>query len=343
MTLLFSRKSILFVFIGMLLVGCDGQFAPQTLFESYVKDLNRSEHIQIELDSEVSLRSLPPLRTRQMELSQFDVGLLEFLSLQQCDVGAVAGQRNSILGRVMATSQRFIYELDIIRAIRSCEIKDTDLRTKLTEVANVKASELPIALSNMLWAGEETASLFSLANGFIPVSPEASQYQHLVAALQHLERINQHLEDIPYLRSADIEADMKAIYESEYLGKLLYSVVHIRHYLDATTRALDPLSRNQSVCGAPLNFLKQQFESHYIKVLQPYMARINRVAYEVLPLVQSLVRSSPIQDPAWHAFVQQFDLQDNQSAWQQYLAASREHGRAWSRIFAVCGETVGNA
>lgn len=340
--LLLSRKSIVLLLMGMLLVGCDGQFAPQTLFESYIKDLNRSEHIQIELDSEVSLRPLPALRTRQMELSQFDVGLLEFLSLQQCDVGAVAGQRNSILGRVMATSQRFIYELDIIRAIRSCEIADTDLSTKLNEVANVKASELPIAFSNMLWAGEETTSWFSLANGFIPVSPEASQYQSLIAALQHLDRVSQHLEDIPYLRSEDIEADMKAIYESEYLGKLLYSLVHIRHYLEATTQALEPLNHNQSVCGAPLNFLKQQFEAHYIKVLQPYMARINRAAYEVLPLTQSLAQRSPNQDSDWLAFIAQFDLQGSQSAWQQYLKASREHGRAWSRVFAVCGETVGN-
>lgn len=342
MALLLSRKSIIIVLMGMLLLGCDGQFAPQTLFESYIKDLNRSEHIQIEMDSEVSWRPLPALRARQMELSQFDVGLLEFLSLQRCDVGALAGQRNSILGRVMATSQRFIYELDIIRAIRSCEIQDEGLRAKLTEVANIKASELPIAFSNMLWAGEETSSLFSLANGFIPVSPSASQYQVLVDALQHLERISQHLDEIPYLLSTDIEADMKAIYESEYLGKLLYSVVHIRQYLEATTQALEPLSQNQSVCGAPLNFLKQQFDAHYIKVLQPYMARINRVAYEVLPLVQRLVERSPIQDPAWHAFILQFDLQDPQSAWQQYLAASRAHGRSWSRIFAVCGQAVGN-
>lgn len=343
MTLLLSRKSIVLLLMGMLLMGCDGQFAPQTLFESYLKDLNRSEHIQIEMDSDVLMGPLPALRSRQMELSQFDVGLLEFLSLQRCDVGAVAGQRNSILGRVMATSQRFVYELEIIRAIRSCEIEDTDLRIKLNEVANVKASELPIAFSNMLWAGEETGTLFSLANGYIPISPEASQYQSLINALQHLERVSQHLQDIPYLRSEDIEADMKAIYESEYLGKLLYSMVHFRHYLNAITQALEPLSHNQAVCGAPLNFLKQQFEAHYIKILQPYMARINRVAYQVLPMLQTLVQQSPIQTPQWRAFIGQFDLQDSQSAWQQYLTASREHGQAWSRVFAICGETVGNA
>lgn len=343
MTLLLSRKSIILLLLGVLLAGCDRRFAPQALFESYLNDLNRSAFVQIEVDSNVSLLPMPALRTRQMELSQFDVGLLEFLSLQRCDVGALAGQRNSILGRVMATSQRFVYELAIIHAIRTCEIENAELATKLTNVAQVKASELPFALSNMLWAGEETASLFSMANGYLPLSPAESHYQELITALQHLKRVSDHLDEIPQVSSAQIEADMKAIYESEYLGKLLYSMSHIRHYLEQTSAALEPLSQSQEICGAPLNFLRQQFEKHYIDVLQPYMARINTVAYQVLPVVQQLGVQSPIDHFEWREFIGQFDMKSSSSEWQRYLMASREHGRAWSRIFAVCGESVGQA
>jgi len=341
MRLLLSLKSVVLLLLGVLLVSCDRRFAPEGLLENYVKDLNRSEFVQIELGSTSSMLPLPALRDRQLALSQFDVGLLEFLSLQQCDVGAVAGQRNSILGRVMATSQRFIYELDIIRAIRTCDIDDMELRTKLLDVAQTKQNELPLTFSNVLWAGEETQTFFSLANGYLPLSPESSQYQALIAALQHLNQIQTHLQDVPNIRSADIEADMKAIYESEYLGKLLFSVVHLHDYLDQITQALAPLSQSQAVCGPPLNFLKQQFEAHYIKVLQPYMARINKVAYQVLPLIHSLGVQSPINSPEWRAFIHQFDYQNSDSAWQAYLRASREHGRAWSQIFAVCGESVG--
>lgn len=338
-----SRKSIILLLMGVLLVGCDRRFAPQNLFESYLNDLNRSEYIQIEFDSDVPLLPIPSLRARQMALSQFDVGLLDFLSLQQCDVGILAGQRNSILGRVMATSQRFVYELAIIHAIRSCEIENTELATKLTNIAQVKTSELPMALSNMLWAGEETEALFSLANGYLAISPSESQYQELIVALQHLKRVSDSLSEIPHVTSAQVEADMKAIYESEYLGKLLYSIAHIRYYLEKTSMALEPLSKSQDVCGAPLNFLKQQFEKHYINVLQPYMARINQVAYQVLPIVQKLGVQSPINDSEWRDFIGQFDMNAANSEWQRYLMASREHGRAWSRIFSVCGENVGQA
>ena len=340
MRLLLSRKSVVLLLLGVLLVSCDRRFAPEGLLENYVKDLNRSEFVQIELGSTSSMLPLPALRDRQLALSQFDVGLLEFLSLQQCDVGAVAGQRNSILGRVMATSQRFIYELDIIRAIRSCEIKDHELRTKLLNIAQVKEEELPLAFSNVLWAGEETQTFFSLANGFLPLSPQSSHYQDLIIALQHLDRIQQHLKELPNVRSAEIEADMKAIYESEYLGKLLFSITHLNQYLNNVTQALETLQNNPAVCGPPMAFLTQQFEAHYIKVLQPYMARINRVAYQVLPLVHSLGVKSPIVSPEWREFIQQFDYKSEKSAWQSYLQASRVHGRAWSQLFSMCGQAV---
>ena len=341
MTVIFSRKSLLVLWLSVGLVGCDRRFTPQVLFESYIQDLNRSEYVAIEVDPKLTFQALPDLRDRMQPLSQFDVGLLQFLSLQRCDVGALAGQRNSILGRVMPASQRLVYELDMIRAIRHCDIDDKALRTKLNDIAQVKARELPIALSNMLWAGEETQALFSLANGYLPVTPERSQYQELIIALAHLQRLNQTLDTVPQVSSDALEADMQALYESEYLGKWLYSIRHISVYLDAVTHALQSLETDPAMCGAPLNFLRQQFDRHYIDILQPYMARINQVAYQVLPAVNDLALTSPIDSDTWRVFIQQFDDQDPNAPWQDYLRASREHGQAWSQIFTACAQGIG--
>lgn len=340
MRLLFSRKSIVLLMV-MLLFGCDRRFAPKDVFESYVNDLNRSELMNIDLDFAVTWVALPELRERQQELSQFDVGLLEFLSLQRCDVGALAGQRNSILGRVMPTSQRFVYELDIIRAIRSCDISDQELKTKLLHIAQVKERELPKALANVLWAGEETQALFTMANGFLPMAPEHSQYQDLRLALQDLVHIANQLDAIPKITSTRLENDMKAIYESEYMGKLLYSIIHIRLYLEAVTQAVKELDNRSSsdVCGAPLNFIRKQFERHYVQVLQPYMARINQVAYDVLPLMQQLQSRLVLSTPDWLGFIGQFDSQNERSEWQRYLQASRSHGQAWSSVLSRCAQS----
>lgn len=334
---------ISFKTVGLLLLlmlsGCDSRYQAQTMFDAYISDLNRSDRLSIELTSAPELLPLPSLRERKVELSQFDVGLLDFLSLQRCEVGALAGQRNSILGKVMPTSQRFVYELDIIRAIGSCEIEDDELRATLYNVRDVKTLELSAAFSNMLWAGEETATYFSLANGYLPVSPESSQYQQLIGALQHLSSIEASLMSVPNVTSEQIEADMKAVYESEYLGKWLYSVSHISEYLDIVAQNIERLAYDESVCGAPIRFLRQQFESHYIERLQPYMARINRVAYLVMPLTEQLLVSSPLDNPTWQAFIQQFSMTDARGEWQRYLAASRRHGQAWSRVFSLCQQT----
>lgn len=340
---MFSHKSIvlgLLLLLASVLNGCDRRFAPQDLFEAYISDLNRSAYLDIDEDSEVKLTALPELRVRQLELSQFDVGLLDFLSLQQCEVGALAGQRNSILGRVMPASQRLIYELDMIRAIDLCEIENIDLRTKLQHIAQVKTNELPKVLSNLLWAGEETHVFFSLANGYLPIAPNESHYQDLIVALQHLSDFNDHLANVPHISSAAIEADMKAVYESRYLGKLLFSVSNLENYLRRVGQAVDTLSDSQDICGAPLTFLKKQFQRHYVDILQPYMARVNHVAYQVLPLINKLASSSPIGSIQWQAFIRQFSLDDDRSIWLRYLQASRFHGQAWSRLFSHCGEGI---
>lgn len=338
-----SRVSLKAVCVGLLLVllsGCDSRFQAQTLFEAYLSDLNRSDWLNIEPIASPDFIPLPPLRTRQLALSQFDVGLLDFLSLQSCDVGSLAGQRNSILGKVMPTSQRLVYELDMIRAIRECSIEDEALRDTLSNVADVKTKELPRAFSNALWAGDETQAFFSLAKGYIPVSPESSRYQQLVIALQDLTSIAEHLDSIPEVSSKQIERDMQAIFESEYLGKLLFSLGHISRYLTTVSEHVVELSRDESVCGAPLRFLKKQFEAHYIDQLQPYMARINRVAYQVLPLMSQLVAVSDQMEPSWRTFTNQFSMQHSDSLWQQYLQASRDHGQAWSNLFAKCNSEV---
>ena len=115
---------------GIILVGlsgCDTRFKPDAVLSQYVSDLNRSQLISISVPAILMPNGLPALRDRQTPLSTFDIGLLDFLSLQRCDVGIVAGRKNSILGKVMPDSQRFLYELDIIRAIESCYISDKEL------------------------------------------------------------------------------------------------------------------------------------------------------------------------------------------------------------------------
>lgn len=304
----------------------------------YISDLNRSQFLVIESPVLVMPERLPAKRVRQQRLSSFDIGLLDFLSLQKCDVGAVAGKKNSILGKVMPDSQRFLYELDIIRAIESCEIADEELAKSLRNVAQQKRLELPIAFGNAIFQGEESDAFFSLSNGFLPLNFSTEHHQDLIDALNRLIVIGHNLDALPAVDGSVFENDLKILLESEYAGRLLYSLSRITHYLNSVSDNVAVLE--DEVCGPPMAYLTEQFERHYIFTLQPYMGRINSSAYAVLPLLNQLAKLGKVSNETG-AFMQQFSLTNmDNSLWLKYQAASQKHAEQWSRILRLCNIAI---
>lgn len=301
-------------------------------------DLNRSQSVSISSPAIVMPKSFPSPRYRQQTLSQFDIGLLDFLSLQQCDVGAVAGRKNSILGKVMPDSQRFLYELDIIRAIESCDINNDSLSEELHQVALTKRAELPKAFGNALFNGAESDAFFSLSNGFLPLNYSTAEQQELLNSLNRLVVIGDNLQNLPLVDAGTFEEDLKVLMDSEYAGRLLYSLARIRDYLDLVASNVREL--NSDVCGAPMTFLKQQFEMHYVKKIQPYMGRINRGVYQVLPLLNQLFEISQPLSVEMIVFSRQFSLQQQDGEWQRYQLASQHHAKEWSALFERCSISV---
>jgi hypothetical protein len=338
-------KSVLFVLLCTIILvgvnGCDSRFKAEAVLSQYVVDLNRSQFISLPSSAMVMPDGMPSLRYRQQVLSQFDIGLLDFLSLQQCDVGIVAGKRNSILGKVMPDSQRFLYELDIIRAIESCDISNQSLSKELRQIAQKKRLELPIAFGNALFNGVESDAFFSLSNGFLPLDYSTAQQQELLSSLNRLVAIGENLKDLPVVDANVFEGDLKTLMDSEYAGRLLYSLEQITEYLNLVSNQIGML--DEKVCGAPITYLKQQFEIHYVDIIQPYMGRINASAYQVLPALNRLVEiSAPLTD-YMRAFLSQFSLQATGSAWQHYQQASQAHAKNWSALFALCSVSLRGA
>lgn len=323
----------------MAISACDTRFKAETLLSQYVVDLNRSAFLSFSSPDSLVPSGLPSARYRQQTLTQFDIGLLDFLSLQQCEVGAVVGKKNSILGKVMPDSQRFLYELDIIRAVESCDIKNDTLAAELLGVVNKKREELPKALGNAIFNGAEAEAFFSLSNGFLPLNYSTSEQQTLLDALNRLVMIAENLQELPSLNAATFEGDLKVLMDSEYAGRLLYSLVQVTQYLTQVTTYISSL--DQTVCGAPMDYLKQQFDVHYVKQIQPYMGRINQGAYLVLPLLNRLVSATQPLTTEMEKFVSQLSLIDDKSEWRRYQGASQAHASQWSRLFKECALSLG--
>ncbi|AEF55867.1 DUF3080 family protein [Marinomonas posidonica] len=331
-------KAIIWLSIIILISGCDSRFKAELLLSDYVQDLDRSQLIEIDAPAIVMPTGFPQARYRRNTLSEFDVSLIDFLSLQRCDIGIVAGRKNSILGRVMLDSQRFLYEIDIVRAIESCSIDDSALEKELMAVAQQKRIELPKAFGNAIFNGDESEAFFSLSNGFLPLNYSTAKQQSLLNALTRFVKIGSDVEALPVIQSDVFEQDLKHLMDSEYAGRLLFSLMYIRRYLDQVTAQVSQLSEKD--CGAPVNYLKQQFEVHYVKQVQPYMGRLSQSAYQVLPLLNELVELSHLT-PEMRVFFKQYDMTSDQSEWQQYQIASQRHAKAWSALFHVCGMGVG--
>ncbi|QUX94675.1 DUF3080 domain-containing protein [Marinomonas sp. CT5] len=318
--------------------GCDTRFKAESVLNNYVTDLNRSQYLSISSPARLMPQSLPLARDRRQTLSEFDIGLLDFLSLQQCDVGIVAGRKNSILGKVMPDSQRFLYELDIIRAIESCEIQDEKLSEKLKKVARKKRLELPMAYGNALFSGSESDAFFSLSNGFLPLDFSTVKQQSLLSSLNRFVEIGENLENLPIVDANIFEEDLKVLMNSEYAGRLLYSLSRISEYLALVANSVGKL--NKTVCGPPMVYLKQQFDMSYVKVIQPYMGRINASAYQILPLLNRIAELSAPLSYKMNVFLKQFSLTDPSSKWKHYQQMSQRHAKAWSAFFGECSVPI---
>jgi len=314
------------------------------LLASYVADLNRYQGLTILIpERRFPEHSLPAYGMKQQKLTQFDLGLIDFLSLQQCELGFLVANKNSILGRVMPNSQRFLYEVRIIKALNECDIGSVSLQKKLKHTALDKRSELNKAYGNALFNSDETDVFYSFSNGYLPLSKSASEFSELRLSLAVLAQIGSKIDaqegaaDI--LASGlldDFERHFKIINTSEYAGRLLMSLVIMTDYLTSITKGLSALETDLSFCRGPMIFLQQKFKSHYVEKLQPYLARLNLPAYDVLTHLKSIRQSAAEPSPALMAFLQQFSMSDEGAIWRLYQQSVRKHAFEWNRLLRAC-------
>ncbi|MFT2110732.1 DUF3080 family protein [Marinomonas sp. 2405UD68-3] len=333
--------NIIFYSSFVLLFGCSAQNAVESSLESYINDLNRSVWVDIRIkEPSLDLLPIPSVRDRRFELAQFDIGILDFLSLQQCDVGAVVGHKNSILGKVMPDSQRLLYELNLIRAIDSCHIESDSLRSELFAARNVKKSELIKAFSNSLWAGRESSAFFSLSNGLISMSPDRSSFTLLQNSLNYLAGLMSNLHHVPKVSSNSLEGHFQNIYESEYAGKLLLTLLMLTKKLNDVSEGLESIHVSGEFCDKPIQFLKQQFKAHYLNKIQPYMARVNSVAFRVLPVINQFKAQTQPLTGSFNDFLAQWSMTSSSSKWKAYQEASKRHALSWNGLFQKCSVTL---
>jgi hypothetical protein len=337
-------RSILTLTACALLSACLPQKDVSDLLSDYVNDINRYQGLDVDLPSVRFLEhKLPPYRLRQQVLEVFDLGLIDFLSLQQCELGFLVGNKNSILGKVMPNSQRFLYEVRVIEALNECASGSISLQQKLKRVAIVKQAELNKAYANVLFNSKETDVFFSLSNGYLPLSENVSGFHELRTSLSVLAQLGSMIEEgdsaAAILDSGlldGFEAHLQIINNSEYAGRLILSLTLLTDYLNSISKGLSVLETDSAFCRGPMVFLKQKFKSHYVERLQPYLARLNSPAYDVLLSLMRIQKSAALPTIELNHFLQQFSIDDEGGIWQTYQKSVRDHAYQWNRLLRAC-------
>jgi len=329
---------ILIGLFAFLISSCDFTPTVEARVQNYQQSLSRYEGLPLVFSQQRFPEfHLPTRKNREQALSEFDVSLIEFMSLQACDVGYLVGEKNSVLGKVMQNSQRLLYETNIIRAVEQCFIDSSTLEKKLRTIVATKRSELDKAFSNAIWGADEAQQFFSFSNGHLPMSFTALNIQELDIALSQLNEIGASLQQLPDLNTGRMEDNLQAMYHSEYAGQLILTLILLTDSLATVSQTLDTLNPDETFCQGPMTFLKQQFNTHYINGLQPYMAKVNSTAYIILTHIMSLHGHSGRLSEKMEMFLLQFSLTSKEGLWSKYQQASRAHAQSWNRLLRQCG------
>lgn len=315
------------------LLACAGCDARRRLPRPLVDYLDAVEaHTARVDDGPAVLDGLPRPRARRIDIPDGPtLDVRGFLGVHGCGLGAVVGQRNNALGRVMTHSQRALYTLRFMAVAEGClPAVEPPLRDTLEAALAHKRRYLPADVFNAVWAGREMAILFSVADGPFDAGA-ADRAARSVSALSDVAVALRARE------AADLEGALGPLHHLRVAGAALRRLEHARYTLASVTARLDGLPA--SACPAHGAPLRAVFDRHYVARVQPLLAENDRGIRPLLTGLERLYRHTTAgldPPPALVDFHRRYLLEDG-GLRSGYRAALRAHAAAWRRLFARCG------
>jgi hypothetical protein len=266
----------------------------------------------------------PRRRDRTLEVEDRRIGMLDFLSLQGCKLGELAGYR----------TRRLVYELEVLEAGEAClDGLGAERRERLRALLTAKRADLPLHVWNALWSGPELEGFLSRSEGAQLGTPDDDAPASLAEIRRRLGRDVLRAED-----AVAIEAELARLRDELPLGVSLRRLDAARRHLDAVAGWLE--QQPPGPCAGRAVTLTRIFQEVYLP-LQPDLARLDRRVAETLPILAEIERevaarvspSAPMTayGEAW------LGTEHAESLWPRYRAALLFHAAAWDPILRACG------
>lgn len=337
--------------LALALSACDPFSSPDSMLDEYVKRVGRVLEVEVALTAVPHAPELPRRRERLRALPEFSVGMRDFLGLYGCGLQHVIGERNSSLGRVMHAAARLEYELRFIRVADDCvrELGRAALADQLDEIIAIKREALASVAWNAVWGTREIEDLFTRSKGALAIAADRNAVSDMVSDLRMMAEAFARIVD------GELDVDVRAL-DAVYRGWLRQPLMGqaIRSALLLTTRLNDaarliearlgddPLC-HRNVKNRRAETMHNMFMSVYASHVQPYLAEVQYVRRELLPLLQGLAAiGGEGHGSAFDDYVRVVvDDGSEHSQWRAFDRAVARHTRAWQQLLEQCGMRPG--
>ena len=334
-----SERLLALVLICFLASGCGGGDAAEQLLADYRSRVERVLDAEDVVGDELVLEPWPRARERHLEIPLQRIDLIDFLRLNDCGLGALAGMRASSLGRVMTPPERLRYELRFVREGERClsgleSEDDAELQAFLADALAVKETVFGAVAFNATFGSDVLARHHALDVEALDPSALAGAGDIAIEAVHGLA------ERAALNGDADREdwnAPWAALDASRYGGRLHRSLVLLERDLDAVAGLVE---QSESLCplGTPseaARILGNVFQNVYAARVQPYMAGIESGANRFDAALDRLAAVQGVMVPEALAPT------PVQRALDAMRQARDRHTRAWQAFHEACGLRVG--
>lgn len=327
--------------------GCTPASGIPDMMDDYVHDLAASLELESSLSDVAPVPQIPRRRERFLDLPDLELGMLDFLSLYGCELQYVVGERNSIMGKVMQPLNRLRYEASFIRAAEDCipEAEREGVKETLEEAIESKSKTLPIALWNATWGVEEVERLFTLAQGYYPLSDDAG---NPVAGLaSDVRQLNESVAGLlagnPH-EPLDYVGEVHQRWQAEHrAGQLLNSARLLTTRLNDASALLIRRIESESLCpggnGDGLRgAVKAVYSERYLGGVAGYLETVQQGRNELIEPLETLAiqqaGSMPEAFRTWYSLT--LDTDHSKSLWAQLDRAAETHARRWQQLREQC-------
>lgn len=334
----------------VLLSGCDRPSGADGLFLDYHQRVSNVLDIDApDTQTPANIAAFPARDERLFDIPQTRQSMLEVYALRECGIVSLVAQRNNQLGKVAAPSQRWLYDLELWRKLRSCWDTeavmrlDDDDRARLRQLVLLKTTQLPQASWNALFGSSEWVASFSRASSAL--SPDASvTLSESLAALEYFRQgvLNQ-FNPFWSPSSEQLEGHLYTLQREPLTAELLRGLRLSSQRLDEMSHALEARLAARPICykghsNPTADRLYNVFMSIFIGEVQPYLAMLSRMTRQWLETLNSLFDAYPVSRPAIERYRNDWLTLENPGApWQQFRLATQRHVTLWQDIWRSCG------